>query len=52
MHMANEITQEKAKEIVLSLAAGSKRTIIGIVGKPGGGSQRSQSIYLKAAMKL
>lgn len=47
MHMANEITQEKAKEIVLSLAAGSERTIIGIVGKPGGGKSTLSKYLLK-----
>jgi pantothenate kinase len=45
--MANEITQEKAKEIVLSLAAGSERTIIGIVGKPGGGKSTLSKYLLK-----
>jgi pantothenate kinase len=35
--MSKEISKEEAKEIVVSLLTGSTRTIIGIVGKPGGG---------------
>lgn len=47
MHMANELTKEEAKEIVLTLAAGSARTIIGIVGKPGGGKSTLSKFLLK-----
>ena len=47
MHMANELTKEDAKEIVLTLAAGSARTIIGIVGKPGGGKSTLSKFLLK-----
>jgi pantothenate kinase len=35
--MSKEMSKEEAKEIVASLLTGSTRTIIGIVGKPGGG---------------
>ena len=47
MRMASELTKEEAKEIVLSLAAGSSRTIIGIVGKPGGGKSTLSKYLLK-----
>jgi len=47
MHMAGELTKEEAKEIVLALSAGSTRTIIGIVGKPGGGKSTLSKYLLK-----
>lgn len=47
MRMATELSREDAKEIVLTLAAGSARTIIGIVGKPGGGKSTLSKFLLK-----
>jgi len=47
--MSKEISKEEAKEIVTTLAAGSVRTIIGIVGKPGGGKSTLSKFLLKGA---
>jgi pantothenate kinase len=45
--MPKEITKEEAKEMMLSAAAGPSRTIIGIVGKPGGGKSTLSKFLLK-----
>ena len=45
--MSKEITKEEAKEIVTNLASGATRTIIGIVGKPGGGKSTLSKYLLK-----
>ena len=45
--MSKEITKEEAKEIVTTLASGATRTIIGIVGKPGGGKSTLSKYLLK-----
>jgi len=45
--MAKEITKEEAKSIVVEYAAASSRTIIGIVGKPGGGKSTLSKFLLK-----
>jgi pantothenate kinase len=45
--MAKEITKEEAKSIVVEYAAASTRTIIGIVGKPGGGKSTLSKFLLK-----
>lgn len=45
--MSKEITKEEAKEIVTNLALGATRTIIGIVGKPGGGKSTLSKYLLK-----
>ena len=47
--MSKEITKEEAKEIVSTLITGSTRTIIGIVGKPGGGKS-TLSKYLRKGL--
>lgn len=45
--MSKEISTLEAKEIVNELALGTKRTIIGIVGKPGGGKSTLAKNLLK-----
>ena len=45
--MSKEITKEEAKEIVTNLALGETRTVIGIVGKPGGGKSTLSKYLLK-----
>jgi pantothenate kinase len=45
--MSKEITKEEAKSIVVEYAAASSRTIIGIVGKPGGGKSTLSKFLLK-----
>lgn len=45
--MSKEITQEEAKAIVVERAKKSNRTIIGIVGKPGGGKSTLSKYLLK-----
>lgn len=45
--MSKEISALEAKEIVTKLTLGSKRTIIGIVGKPGGGKSTLSKFLLK-----
>ncbi len=45
--MSKEITKEEAKEIITNLASGATRTIIGIVGKPGGGKSTLSKYLLK-----
>ena len=45
--MSKEITQEEAKAIVVEYAKNSNRTIIGIVGKPGGGKSPLSKYLLK-----
>jgi pantothenate kinase len=45
--MSREITKEEAKSIVVEYAAASTRTIIGIVGKPGGGKSTLSKFLLK-----
>jgi len=45
--MSKEITQEEAKAIVVEYAKNSNRTIIGIVGKPGGGKSTLSKYLLK-----
>ena len=45
--MSREITKEEAKSIVVEYAAVSARTIIGIVGKPGGGKSTLSKFLLK-----
>ncbi len=45
--MSKEITQEEAKAIVVECAKKSNRTIIGIVGKPGGGKSTLSKYLLK-----
>lgn len=50
--MSKEISKEEAKEIITTLATGSVRTIIGIVGKPGGGKSTLSKFLLKGADPL
>jgi pantothenate kinase len=45
--MSKEITQEEAKAIVIECTKKSTRTIIGIVGKPGGGKSTLSKYLLK-----
>jgi pantothenate kinase len=45
--MAKEISNEEAKAIVVECASASKRTIIGIIGKPGGGKSTLSKYLLK-----
>jgi pantothenate kinase len=45
--MSREITKEEAKAIVAEYASASARTIIGIVGKPGGGKSTLSKYLLK-----
>jgi pantothenate kinase len=45
--MSKEITREEAKAIVVECATKSNRTIIGIVGKPGGGKSTLSKYLLK-----
>jgi len=45
--MNKEISNEEAKAIVVECANASKRTIIGIIGKPGGGKSTLSKYLLK-----
>jgi pantothenate kinase len=45
--MTKEISNEEAKAIVVECANASKRTIIGIIGKPGGGKSTLSKYLLK-----
>jgi pantothenate kinase len=45
--MSKEISNEEAKAIVVERVAESKRTIIGIIGKPGGGKSTLSKYLLK-----
>jgi pantothenate kinase len=45
--MSREITKEEAKAIVAEYASASARTIIGIIGKPGGGKSTLSKYLLK-----
>ena len=45
--MSKEISQEEAKAIVVEGIAASTRTIIGIIGKPGGGKSTLSKYLLK-----
>lgn len=45
--MSKEISNEEAKAIVVECASASTRTIIGIVGKPGGGKSTLSKYLLK-----
>ena len=45
--MSKEITKEEAKAIVAKCAAAANRTIIGIIGKPGGGKSTLSKYLLK-----
>ncbi len=45
--MSKEISREEAKAIVIECALDSTRTIIGIVGKPGGGKSTLSKYLLK-----
>jgi pantothenate kinase len=45
--MSREITKEEAKAIVAEYASATARTIIGIVGKPGGGKSTLSKYLLK-----
>ena len=45
--MSKEITKGEAKKLVIELASASTRTIIGIVGKPGGGKSTLSRFLLK-----
>ena len=45
--MSKEISNEEAKAIVVECASASKRTIIGIIGKPGGGKSTLSKYLLK-----
>ena len=45
--MSKEISQEEAKAIVVEGVAASTRTIIGIIGKPGGGKSTLSKYLLK-----
>jgi pantothenate kinase len=47
MHVSKEITKEEAKEMIAAAASGSIRTIIGIVGKPGGGKSTLSKYLVK-----
>ena len=45
--MSKDITKEEAKAIVVKSASASTRTIIGVVGKPGGGKSTLSKYLLK-----
>ena len=45
--MSKEITKEETKAIVAECAAAANRTIIGIIGKPGGGKSTLSKYLLK-----
>lgn len=45
--MPKEITKEEAKEMISAAVNGSIRTIIGIIGKPGGGKSTLSKFLLK-----
>ena len=45
--MSKEITKEEAKALVVEHASASTRTIIGIIGKPGGGKSTLSKYLLK-----
>jgi len=45
--MSKEISKEEAKAIVVDRAASSTRTLIGIIGKPGGGKSTLSKYLLK-----
>ena len=45
--MSKEITKEAAKAVVVEHASASTRTIIGIIGKPGGGKSTLSKYLLK-----
>jgi pantothenate kinase len=45
--MSKEISNEEAKAIVVECASASTRTIIGIIGKPGGGKSTLSKYLLK-----
>lgn len=45
--MPKEITKEEAKEMISAAVNGSMRTIIGIIGKPGGGKSTLSKFLLK-----
>ena len=45
--MSKEITKEEVKAIVAECAAAANRTIIGIIGKPGGGKSTLSKYLLK-----
>jgi len=45
--MSKEISNEEAKAIVVKCASASTRTIIGIIGKPGGGKSTLSKYLLK-----
>jgi pantothenate kinase len=45
--MSKEISQEEAKALVVQYSNGSSRTIIGIIGKPGGGKSTLSKYLLK-----
>ena len=45
--MSKEISNEEAKAIVVECASASNRTIIGIIGKPGGGKSTLSKYLLK-----
>ena len=45
--MSKEISNEEAKAIVTECASASKRTVIGIIGKPGGGKSTLSKYLLK-----
>jgi pantothenate kinase len=47
-----EITKEEAKEMISAAASSSTRTIIGIVGKPGGGKSTLSKFLLKGCDPL
>jgi pantothenate kinase len=45
--MIKEISQEEAKALVVQYSNGSSRTIVGIIGKPGGGKSTLSKYLLK-----
>ena len=45
--MSKEISKEEAKAVVIDRAASSTRTLIGIIGKPGGGKSTLSKYLLK-----
>lgn len=47
MYVSKEMTKEEAKEIITTAASGPTRTIIGIIGKPGGGKSTLSKFLLK-----
>jgi pantothenate kinase len=47
-----EITKEEAKEMILSAVAGPSRTVIGVIGKPGGGKTTLSKFLLKGCDPL